>query len=130
MNAMKTKNAAMLREKPLFSTWQIVAIMMLFALTMGAVLFGGEVVPALALEVKDGAIDTVMNFFVTVVGKIALYVGIGVAIWGIVNAVLAYRREDSEGIINNVKLLIVGAILIGVGAGMQSIYNTLKASGN
>ena len=130
MNAMKTKDAAMLRAKPLFSTWQIVAMMMLFALTMGAVLFGGELVPVLAgnelIDLDKGATEKVMKFFVDVVSKIAKYVGLALALWGIINAVLAYRREDSEGIISNVKLLIVGAVLITVGFGTDQIYSRLN----
>jgi hypothetical protein len=79
--------------------------------------------PVLAIDTSG--LDNVMDIVIDLVGTAALYVGIGVALWGLFQIIMAFRREDSEGISKQLTTVIVGAVLIGFGASVEAIYRAL-----
>jgi uncharacterized membrane protein HdeD (DUF308 family) len=90
------------------------------------------IVPAFALEevdIETGALDGVMNTVVSIVSTAALYIGIVIVLWGVFQIVLAFRREDSEGISKQITTVVVGAVLTGFGTFADNIYEALTNTG-
>jgi uncharacterized membrane protein HdeD (DUF308 family) len=92
-----------------------------FAVALGIVpAFAGAGVP-----VDTGALDSVMGTVISIVSTAALYIGIVIVLWGVFQIILAFRREDSEGISKQITTVVVGAVLTGFGAFAESIYEAL-----
>ena len=89
-----------------------------FAMAMG-------IVPSFAAGVETGALDSVMDTVISIVSTAALYIGIVIVLWGIFQIILAFRREDSEGISKQITTVVVGAVLTGFGAFAETIYSSL-----
>ena len=84
------------------------------------------VVPSFAANPDTGALDSVMDTVISIVSTAALYIGIVIVLWGVFQIILAFRREDSEGISKQITTVVVGAVLTGFGAFAETIYNSLK----
>lgn len=84
--------------------------------------------PAFA-TIGTGAVETVMDTVIQIIGTASLYIGIIISLWGIFQIILAMRREDSEGISKQITTIVVGAVLIGLGAGLPALKDTLQAAG-
>lgn len=89
-----------------------------FAMAMG-------IVPSFAAGVETGALDSVMDTVISIVSTAALYIGIVIVLWGVFQIILAFRREDSEGISKQITTVVVGAVLTGFGAFAETIYSSL-----
>lgn len=68
-----------------------------------------------------GALGNVMNIVMNIVGDAAKYIGAVIVIWGVFQIVLAFRREDSEGISKQITTVVVGGVLVGFGALLPQI---------
>ena len=79
---------------------------------------------------STAAIEKVMDVVVDVVGKASLYIGIVICLWGVFQIILAFRREDSEGISKQITTVIVGGVLVTFGATAKSLYSALVQTGN
>lgn len=88
---------------------------MVFCAMMLMVL-ASTVMPSFALSGITDGVDAVLNIVVEVISTASLYVGIIISMWGIFQAIMAMRREDSEGISKQIMTIVVGAVLIGFGA--------------
>ena len=85
------------------------------------------VIPSFAAGTPDtDALDRVMDTVISIVSTAALYIGIVIVLWGVFQIILAFRREDSEGISKQITTVVVGAVLTGFGAFAETIYNSLK----
>jgi uncharacterized membrane protein HdeD (DUF308 family) len=71
------------------------------------------------------ALRSTMQSVINIVSTAAKYSGIVIALWGIVQIILALRREDSEGISKQIMTVVVGAGLIAIGASLPTIYRNL-----
>ena len=71
------------------------------------------------------ALRSTMQSVINIVSTAAKYSGIVIALWGIVQIILALRREDSEGISKQIMTVVVGAGLIAIGATLPTIYRNL-----
>lgn len=110
------------KNRSAFTKICLIALVAVFFVTF-AVSMG--IVPAFADEIDTGALNTVMNTVVDIVSTAALYIGIVIVLWGIFQIVLAFRREDSEGISKQITTVVVGAVLTGFGAFANTIYTSL-----
>jgi hypothetical protein len=81
-----------------------------------------------ASGVGTGALDNVMDIVVDIVSTAALYIGIVIVLWGVFQIVLAFRREDSEGISKQITTVVVGGVLVGFGAIANNLYDALTNS--
>lgn len=81
--------------------------------------------PGSSSNVSTEALDNVMNIVIDIIGKAALYIGIVIVLWGVFQIVLAFRREDSEGISKQITTVVVGGVLVGFGALANNLYNAL-----
>ena len=79
--------------------------------------------PAFALDTTG--VSTVMEYVIQIISTASLYVGIIISVWGIFQIILAMRREDSEGISKQITTIVVGAVLLGLGAGLPGIVSAL-----
>ena len=103
------------------------ALIALVLTAFTALLASTGMLPALAANVSTTALDSVMDIVIDVIGKAALYIGIVIVLWGVFQIVLAFRREDSEGISKQITTVVVGGVLVTFGALAKSLYTTLKA---
>ena len=94
------------------------ALVCFFAFVMAS-----GVVPAFADG--DDALGNVMNVVIELITKAALYIGIAIVLWGVFQIVLAFRREDSEGISKQITTVVVGSILVGFGAFAKKLLEAL-----
>lgn len=102
-----------------------ITVIMAFFASIGILpVFAGNV------TISTGALDQVMNVVITVIGKAALYIGIVIVLWGVFQIVLAFRREDSEGISKQITTVVVGGVLITFGALANTLYALLVQEGN
>lgn len=104
----------------------LIALVATFFVTFAVAL---GIVPAIAagagVPVDTGALDSVMGTVISIVSTAALYIGIVIVLWGVFQIILAFRREDSEGISKQITTVVVGAVLTGFGAFAESIYEAL-----
>ena len=83
------------------------------------------IMPAFAMQINMNGVNNIMQLVVTIVGTAAKFVGAAISLWGIFQIIMAFRREDSEGISKQIVSVIVGAILIAFGASAGTIYSSL-----
>lgn len=70
--------------------------------------------PTLCTTIKSNIdMDTLFGNMANIIIKIAFYVGAIVAISGIFQLVLAYKDDNSDSQTRAVRLIVVGAVLIG-----------------
>ena len=105
------------------------ALIALVLTAFTALLASTGMLPALAANVSTTALDSVMDIVIDVIGKAALYIGIVIVLWGVFQIVLAFRREDSEGISKQITTVVVGGVLITFGALAKNLYQSLKQMG-
>lgn len=108
-------------NKELFFKCSLIALVLTIFVTFAA---SNGMLVALA---GNGAVNTVVNNVTNLIKTAAIIVGAVIAAWGIFQMILAFRREDSEGISKQITTVVVGALLIGFGATVQSLLNTLMA---
>jgi hypothetical protein len=94
----------------------IVAMFMAFAAISG-------MMPAMAFA---GALDGVMDKIIEIISSAAFYIGVVIVLWGVFQIILAFRREDSEGISKQITTVVVGGVLVGFGAIAEELYSSLK----
>lgn len=107
----------------------VMAVMLLSAFVF-SVMAGVVIAPSAAAPAADGVttkVDTTMQTVISVISTAAKYIGAVIALWGVIQVVLALRREDSEGISKQVITIVVGAVLVGIGLTATTIYNNLKS---
>jgi ethanolamine transporter EutH len=114
-------------KKEMFTRYALLA----FALT-AFVAFATAVgiLPAFAGQVNLTGLDSVMNIVIDIITKAALYIGIIIILWGVFQIVLAFRREDSEGISKQITTIVVGGVLTGFGAVAGPLKTTLMNNAN
>lgn len=99
--------------------FMLIAMVMMMAMAM-------TVAPALSIVsanvVNNTTMQSLLNTVVTLVSTAAAYVGVVIIIWGVFQMILAFRREDSEGISKQITTVVVGGVLIG----FKALANTLK----
>lgn len=59
-------------------------------------------------------LDSLFGGIVDIIIKIAMYVGIALAVGGVFSLVLAYKDENAEGQSRAVRIIVVGGALIGL----------------
>ena len=69
------------------------------------------ILPVFATDAVAGLIDELMK----VITSAATYVGMIIIAWGAFQMIMAFRREDSEGISKQVITVVVGGLLLGLG---------------
>lgn len=112
---VKTNNKELFFKCALISA--VLTIFVAFAAANGLlpVLAGGNDATGYVLtEVKD-----LLTSAATIVGAV-------IAAWGIFQMILAFRREDSEGISKQITTVVVGALLIGFGLGVGELIDNLS----
>lgn len=99
-----------------------IACFLTFAMTAG-------IMPAFAADIDtsgtDTALENVMGVIVDIITKAAMYIGGAIVLWGVFQIVLAFRREDSEGISKQITTVVVGSILVGFGAFAKKLLGLL-----
>ena len=100
-NQNKFANTTLEQWKRIFGA---AIIMMMFMAFSSGVMF-----------VSADALDTVIGIVTEIVGKAATYIGVVIVIWGVFQIILAFRREDSEGISKQITTVVVGGVLAGFG---------------
>jgi hypothetical protein len=73
-----------------------------------------------------GALDGVMDIVIDIISDAAFYIGIVIVLWGVFQIILAFRREDSEGISKQITTVVVGGVLVGFGSIANTLYGALK----
>ena len=96
----------------------LIAVFAAFAMASG-------MTPALAAS--SGALNNVMNKVIGIISDAAFYIGIVIVLWGVFQIILAFRREDSEGISKQITSVVVGGVLVGFGSIANQLYATLKS---
>jgi hypothetical protein len=97
------------------------AILVAFALSIGiapALADGGEVEGEVALNQVLGVVVNIVKTAGTTIGAV-------IVIWGVFQIVLAFRREDSEGISKQITTVVVGTILVGFGIFIKDLLGAL-----
>ena len=65
-------------------------------------------------------LDSLFGGIVDIIIKIAMYVGIALAVGGVFTLVLAYKDENAEGQSRAVRIIVVGGALIGLRVLLQT----------
>jgi hypothetical protein len=78
------------------------------------------------LSVNAATMDKLMTTVINLISDAAKYVGIVIILWGIFQIILAFRREDSEGISKQITTVVVGGVLTGFGVTAKQLYQSLK----
>ena len=112
---------------PLTLAQTVLMGMLLFGISFGV--FFDPNVFVYASGVSLGPVDNIMSTIVSLMAAIAKYVGGVIGLWGVIQIVLGFRREDSEAISKNITVVIVGAVLIGVGLSANTLYQQFISSG-
>ena len=83
--------------------------------------------PALADEGADSetALAAVMGVVVGIVKTASTAIGAVIVLWGVFQIVLAFRREDSEGISKQITTVVVGTILCGFGIFVDDLLDVM-----
>lgn len=116
-NQNKLANTTFEQWKRLFGTALIMMLIMAF-LTMTKVM-------PVAAQIQLGGLNSVMSIVLNIVGTAARYIGAVIILWGIFQIILAFRREDSEGISKQITTVVVGGVLLGFGFAAPSIYQAI-----
>lgn len=121
---MKTQTTLTNSRREKFVRYGIIAIALMAFFAFATI---SGMLPAFAdnVDINTGALDSVMHVVLQIITKAALYIGIVIVLWGVFQIVLAFRREDSEGISKQITTVVVGAVLVGFGAFANPLYNTL-----
>lgn len=132
LNFQKKQNGVVSRYQksvfPYLTKTQIVLMgMLMFGISFS--IFYDPNVFVYASGISLGPVDNIMNTIVTLIGAIAKYIGAIIGLWGIIQIVLGFRREDSEAISKNITVVIVGAVLIGIGVSANALYGQFVGSG-
>ena len=90
-------------------TKTVLTTMLIAALMVAATATG--VLPVFA----TGAVEGLMSTLIGVITDAAKYVGMIIIAWGAFQMIMAFRREDSEGISKQVITVVVGGLLLGLG---------------
>ena len=80
--------------------------------------------PALAGD-GETALAAVMGVVVGIVKTAATAIGAVIVLWGVFQIVLAFRREDSEGISKQITTVVVGTILCGFGIFVDDLLEVM-----
>jgi uncharacterized membrane protein YedE/YeeE len=78
------------------------------------------------LSVNADTLDEIMDIVIGVISDAAFYIGIVIVLWGAFQIILAFRREDSEGISKQITTVVVGGVLVGFGSIADELYTALK----
>ena len=108
-----------------YAQWKRIFAVALIMMMFMSVLTLTGVMPALA-TVNTQGLDTVMTTVLTIIQTAAKYIGAVIILWGVFQIILAFRREDSEGISKQITTVVVGGILLGFGLTATTIYNAIK----
>lgn len=81
--------------------------------------------PGMLTVSATDALNGVMTIVINIVSTAALYIGIVIVLWGVFQIILAFRREDSEGISKQITTVVVGGVLVGFGAIAEQLYDAL-----
>lgn len=126
---LKTNNTLTNRgSNGMFTKICLIALVAVFFVTFAMAI---GIVPAFAAGTGAGvtggttALNNVVNTVIGIIATAALYIGIIIVLWGVFQIILAFRREDSEGISKQITTVVVGAVLTGFGAFANTIYNAL-----
>jgi asparagine N-glycosylation enzyme membrane subunit Stt3 len=88
-------------------------LMIALVMAMFAALSMTSIVPmAFAQSGTAAKMGGVMTVVFDIVGTASLYIGAIISIWGVFQMILAFRREDSEGIGKQITTVVVGAVLV------------------
>ena len=101
------------------------AFMLIAAFASFAIVSG--MAPAFAAA---DVLDNVMNTIIGIISDAAFFIGLAIVLWGAFQIVLAFRREDSEGISKQITSVVVGGVLVGFGAVADELYASLNAGRN
>lgn len=101
-----------------FTRFALVALVMTMFVAFAAA-------PGMMTVLATDALDNVMDIVISIISRAALYIGIVIVLWGVFQIVLAFRREDSEGISKQITTVVVGGVLVGFGAIAESLYEAL-----
>lgn len=96
-------------KKTILTTMLITALMMVATAT--------GILPVFATGAVAGLIGQLLNVIIDA----AKYVGIIIIAWGAFQMIMAFRREDSEGISKQVITVVVGGLLLGLGGIIGSL---------
>ena len=100
-------------------------LMIALVMAMFAALSMTSIVP-MAFAGAAGKMGGVMTVVFDIVGTASLYIGAIISIWGIFQMILAFRREDSEGIGKQITTVVVGAVLVTFKVGiLPALRNSL-----
>lgn len=114
-NTLTTKKHETLRR--------VMAISLVFVFAM-AFMSMFNITPTVFADTED-TLNGVLTEILKIVKMAATYIGIVIAVWGVFQIVLAFRREDSEGISKQITTVVVGAVLAGFGIFAQNIASAL-----
>lgn len=73
----------------------------------------------------EAALGSVLGKVMEIIEMAAKYIGIVIVLWGVFQIVLAFRREDSEGISKQITTVVVGAVLTTFGFFGRSLAEAL-----
>lgn len=118
----KEKSLITRSKKDMWARFGFIAMVM-FAFAAFASVAG--MAPILAGGTDLSAVDGIMTTVLDLVGGAAKYVGAVIILWGVFQMILAFRREDSEGISKQITTIVVGGLLLGFGLGVPALYETL-----
>lgn len=90
------------------------AVLAALALSVG-------IAPVMAAE----ALGAVLGVVVNIVETAGTVIGAVIVIWGVFQIVLAFRREDSEGISKQITTVVVGTILVGFGLFIEELLTAM-----
>lgn len=90
------------------------AVLSALALSVG-------IAPAMAAD----ALGAVLGVVVGIVETAGTVIGAVIVIWGVFQIVLAFRREDSEGISKQITTVVVGTILVGFGIFIDDLLSAM-----
>lgn len=81
------------------------------------------IAPSISFVYATDALEGLMGTVVGLVTDAAFYIGLVIIIWGVFQIVLAFRREDSEGISKQITTVVVGGVLLGFGEIAQGLID-------
>lgn len=90
-------------------TKTVLTTILIATLMMAATATG--ILPVFATDAVEG----LMTELISVITSAAGYVGMIIIAWGAFQMIMAFRREDSEGISKQVITVVVGGLLLGLG---------------
>lgn len=82
--------------------------------------------PGMMAFAVDGKVNAIVAEVIKLITSVAKAAGLIIALWGAFQCIMAFRREDSEGISKQITTIIVGAILAGFGLLAPVLQGILK----